>query len=119
MLKLAALIFVLSIDPSFALSKKSNVQDCKEKAKGECLVFKGRARVYGKGTTRIWKVGSNRMYQVVSHSEAAFNDMNHLTFSTQMFADYDVCLIKPETPSGIQDICVQNVKDAKTTAMPE
>jgi hypothetical protein len=113
------LFTLLSLNLCFALTKKANVKDCHEKAKGPCYEFKGRARVYGKGITRIWKVGTRRMYQVVSQTEDAYNDLNHLSYSTQMFADFDVCLLKPETPTGYLDSCIQGVRNSKTQAMPE
>ena len=108
----------LSISAS-AFTKKNNVPDCKELAKGPCYEFNGRARLYNNKHVRIWKKGTNRMYQVSHQTEAAFSDLKHLSMATEINAKFDVCFLKPEVPSGFSDICIQSVKDLKTSQMPE
>ncbi len=117
MLKFFFLV-VLSFDAS-ALTKNKNVNDCKEKALGPCYEFPGRARLYNNRDVRVWKKGTNRLYEITSHTESAFSDLKHLSMSTEINANFDACLLKPEAPSGIAEICVQSVKNIKTSQMPE
>lgn len=102
-----------------ALSKNKNVTDCKEKAEGPCYEFAGRARLYNNRDVRIWKKGTNRMYEVVSQTAPVLYELKHLSMSTEINGMFDVCLLKPELPSGIAHVCVQKVKDLKTSHMPE
>lgn len=102
-----------------AMSKNKNVKDCKEKAEGPCYEFPGRARLYNNRDVRVWKKGTNRLYEITSQTEAAFFDLKHLNMATEINGNFDVCLLKPEAPSGIAHICVQSVKDLKTSQMPE
>lgn len=105
---------------AFAVNKKTTVKDCHTEAKGECFTFKGRARHYsGYASTRIWKVGSNRMYVVTHQSEKTYKDLNQVSFATQLFADFDACAMKAEATGGMQEICVQEIHNAKMTPMPE
>ena len=102
-----------------AMSKKANVPACKEKAEGPCYEFPGRARLYNNRDVRIWKKGTNRLYQIANQTEKVYSDMKHLSQATEINANFDVCLLKPEAPTGIADICVQTVKNIKTSQMPE
>ena len=111
-------MLVLSFD-ALALSKNHNVADCKEKALGPCYEFPGRARLYNNRDVRVWKKGTNRLYEITSHTETAFSDIKHLSMSTEINAIFDVCLLKPEAPTGIAHMCVQSVKNIKTSQMPE
>lgn len=117
MLKIV-LLLVLSFE-AHAFSKNNNVKDCKDKAKGPCYEFKGRARLYHNKYIRIWKKGTNRLYQVHSQTEAAFIELKHISMATEINAVFDVCFLKPEVPSGISDICIQSVEDARTSYVPE
>lgn len=102
-----------------AMMKNKTVKECKEKAEGPCYEFPGRARLYNNRDIRIWKKGTNRLYQIAHQTESAYSDLKHLSQSTEINANFDVCLLKPEAPSGISDICVQSVKNIKTSQMPE
>lgn len=104
---------------TWALSKKRNVIDCKEKALGPCSEFPGRARLYNNRDVRVWKKGTNRLYEITSQTASALNEIKHLSMGTEINAIFEVCLIKPEAPTGIIDMCVQAVKNIKTTHMPE
>lgn len=117
MLKFLILI-VLSFD-AFAFSKANNVKDCKDKSKGPCYEFDGRARLYNNKWIRIWKKGTNRLYQVARQTEPAFQSIKHLSMATEINANFDVCFLQPEVASGISEICVQSVKNIKTSQMPE
>lgn len=112
------LLVVLSFD-AWALTKKNNVNDCKEKAEGPCYEFAGRARLYNNKYVRVWKKGTNRLYEITNHTESALSEIKHLSMSTEINANFDACLLKPEAPSGIAHICVQAVKNIKTSQMPE
>ena len=102
-----------------AFTQKNNVKNCKDIAKGPCYEFGGRARLYNNKHVRIWKKGSNRLYQISHQTEAAFYDLRHLSMATEINADFNACFLKPEVPSGYSDICIQSVKDIKTSQMPE
>lgn len=112
-------MLILSAKSVNAFSQKNNVADCKEKAKGPCYEFDGRARLHNNKWIRIWKKGTNRLYQVASQTETAYFDLKHLSMATEIYADFDVCFLKPETASGFSDICVSAVKNSKTFVMPE
>lgn len=112
------LMLVLTLEAQ-ALTKSKNVKECKEKAEGPCYEFPGRARLYNNRDVRIWKKGTNRLYQVADQTESAFYDLKHLNQATEINASFDVCLLRPEVSSGISDICIQAVKDMKTSQMPE
>jgi len=113
------IILLLSVEMVHAFSKANNVKDCKDKAKGPCSEFNGRARLYNNKWIRIWKRGTNRLYQVASQTDSAFFELKHLSMATEIYADFDVCFLKPETPTGYSDICVSSVKMVKTSYMPE
>ncbi len=103
-----------------AFSKKSIVKSCKDSAKGPCYEFAGRARMnINNKFIRIWKKGSNRLYQIAGQTEPAYSDLKHLSMATEMHATFDVCFFNPEVPSGISEICVESVKNAKTSHIPE
>lgn len=113
------ILFILWTTTGHAFSKKNNVTSCEEKVKGPCYEFLGRARVHNNNTIRIWKVGTKRLYRVAWQSESAFKSLKHLSSATEMYATFDLCFLQPETPSGISDLCIQSVKNAKTSAMEE
>ena len=102
-----------------AFTKKNNVKDCKEIAKGPCYEFPGRARLYNNKHVRIWKKGTNRLYQIANQTEPSFSELKHLSMATEINGTFDVCFLKPEIPSGISEICIQSVKNIKTSQMPE
>ncbi len=112
------LLLVLSFEAQ-AMAKSKNVVSCKENVEGPCYEFPGRARLYNNRDIRIWKKGTNRLYQITGQTETAFSDIKHLSQATEINALFDVCLYKPEVSSGIADICVQAVKNIKTSQMPE
>lgn len=112
------LLFVMSFN-AHAFSKNGIVKDCKDKAKGPCYEFSGRARMYSNKFIRIWKKGTNRLYQVSHQTDAGYSDLKHLNMATEINAIFDVCFLKPEVPSGFSDICIQSVKNAKTSHVPE
>ncbi|MES2526694.1 MAG: hypothetical protein V4598_06385 [Bdellovibrionota bacterium] len=112
------LLLVIAFEAE-AMSKNKIVPACKDKAEGPCYEFPGRARLYNNRDIRIWKKGTNRLYQIANQTEKAYSDIKHLSQSTEINANFNVCLLKPETPSGIADICVESVKDMKTSQMPE
>lgn len=113
------ILLVLSVNVAHAFSIKGNVQSCKDTAKGPCYEFAGRARMANNKHIRIWKKGTNRLYLVASQTESAYSDLKHLSMATEIHAQFDVCFLKPEVPSGISEICVESVKNAKTSHMPE
>lgn len=104
---------------AFSFSQKNNVKDCKDIAKGPCYEFPGRARLYNNKHVRIWKKGSNRLYQIASQTPPAFSEIKHLSMATEINGNFDVCFLKPEVPSGISEICIQTVKNIRTSHMPE
>ncbi|MFL5783254.1 MAG: hypothetical protein ACJ76H_01510 [Bacteriovoracaceae bacterium] len=112
------LMLVLTF-PAYAFTKNNNVKSCKDISKGPCYEFKGRARLYQNKYVRIWKKGTNRLYQVSHTTEQAFSDLKHLSMATEINATFDMCFLKPEVPSGFSDICIQSVKNLKTSQMPE
>lgn len=112
------ILMILAFD-IHAMTKNRNLKDCKEKAKGPCYEFPGRARLYNNRDVRVWKKGTNRLYEITDQTESAFSDLKHLSMATEINANFDVCLLKPEEPSGIAHICVQSVKGLKTSQMPE
>ena len=112
------LFLVLATD-AFAMTKNKNVKDCKELAEGPCYELPGRARLYNNRYVRVWKKGTNRLYEITSQTETAFSDLKHLGMSTEINAIFDVCLLKPEAPSGIAEMCVSSVKNIKTSQIPE
>lgn len=111
-------LLVLSVD-AFALVKNKNVKECKEIAQGPCYEFPGRARLYNNRDVRVWKKGTNRLYEITHQSESVFSDLKHLGMSTEINALFNVCLLKPEEPSGIAHMCVQSVTNIKTSQIPE
>jgi hypothetical protein len=113
------LSLILLISPAFALSKKSTVANCKDNALGPCYEFAGRARMYNNKDIRIWKKGSNRIYQIATQTQTALMELRHLSMATEIHGQFAVCFLKPEAPSGYSDVCVQSVKDLKTTYVPE
>lgn len=113
------LFLIMMATAAQAMSKSKNVVDCKEKAQGPCYEFAGRARLYNNRDVRVWKKGTNRLYEITSQTKEAFYDLKHLSAATEIWATFDVCLMKPEAPSGIAAMCVQSVKDLKTSQMPE
>lgn len=113
------LVFFVMASNAFALTKKKNVKDCKEVVEGPCYEFPGRARLYNNRYVRVWKKGTNRLYEITSQTETVFSDLKHLGMSTEINGIFDVCLLKPEAPSGIAEMCVQSVKNLKTSHMPE
>lgn len=118
MLRTFFLLLVFTAN-AHAFSKNGMVKECKEKAKGPCYEFPGRARLYNNKYIRIWKKGTNRLYQVARQSESAYIDLKHLSMATEINALFDVCFLNPEIPSGISEICVQTIKSAKTSHVPE
>lgn len=113
-------LFLLALTfNAWALSKNKNVNDCKENAQGPCYEFAGRARLYNNRDVRVWKKGTNRLYEITRHTDSAFSDLKHLSMATEINANFDVCLLKPEAPTGISEMCVQAVKNIRTSHMPE
>lgn len=112
------LLMILTLD-IHAMTKNKNVKDCKEKSLGPCYQFPGRVRLYNNRYVRVWKKGTNRLYEITTQTESAFSDLKHLSMATEIYANFDMCLLKPEEQTGIAHICVQSVKDIKTSQMPE
>lgn len=112
------LLFLLTFNVH-ALTKNKNVANCKEKAEGPCSEFSGRARLYNNRDVRVWKKGTNRLYEIVAQTETSFSDLKHLSMSTEIHGTFEVCLMKPEVGSGIEHMCLQSVKNLKTSHMPE
>lgn len=112
------LLLIMSFEAQ-AMSKNKIVPACKEKAEGPCYDFPGRARLYNNRDIRIWKKGTNRLYQITNQTEKAYSDLKHLSQSTEINAIFSVCLLKPEVSTGIADLCVESIKDMKTSQMPE
>ena len=113
------IISLVFTNVAHAFTKNGIVQSCKENAKGPCYEFPGRARMYHNKYIRIWKKGSNRLYEITRQTDSAFSDLKHLSMATEIHATFDVCFLDPEVPSGISAICLQSVKNAKTSHMPE
>jgi len=119
MLRTILLLLAFTTGTALAFSEKGIVANCKDKAKGPCYEFPGRARMYSNKWIRIWKKGSNRMYQISTQTKSAFSDLKHLNMATEVHAMFDVCFLRPEVPSGFSDICVQSIKGARTSYVPE
>ncbi len=113
------IFFFFTMNFAHSFTKANNVDSCKAISKGACYEITGRARLYNNKHVRIWRRGTNRMYQVMKQTGSAFFEIKHLSMATEINAEFDICFLKSEDQPGYAEICVQSVKNMKTSQMPE
>jgi hypothetical protein len=96
---------------------------CKSTANSaSCYWMHGRLAFYnGTPALRLWKVGTHRLLGIYSapvNRRSPDNENPELPqnirsagFGTDIFADFEVCPLEPETPNSMQAACIESAKN--------
>jgi len=117
-------IAVAAIAPRPAASADPPAKPCREHPSlvGACFSVRGRMRLYnGTPTVRIWPVGTRRLLLV---SEIRFRREGYanlpeelsrrLSWSSDLFADFEVCPFTLPEPGAGQLVCVDSARSVST-----